>query len=130
LRTRYEATGSFPAYLFAFARNVWLEKCRERKKRRFLRLGGTMNEGWQAAVASASNHPDKAAARSEMEERIFDALARLPEEQRMAFVMRNIQGLSIEEIASAMQCPMNTVRSRKLLAVKKLREALKSLLVL
>ena len=58
------------------------------------------------------------------------ALDGLPTEQRMAFVMRAIEGLSIEEIASAMQCPVNTVRSRKLLAVKKLRGVLKGLLVL
>jgi RNA polymerase sigma-70 factor (ECF subfamily) len=130
LRTRYAATGSFAAYLFAFARNVWLEKCRESKKRRGMRLAGTMSDGWPHVAATASNHPDEVAARAEVEERIFDALGRLPDEQRMVFVMRNIQGLSIEEIALAMQCPMNTVRSRKLLAIKKLREALKSLLVL
>jgi len=71
-----------------------------------------------------------AAARSELAECIFGALDELPVEQRMAFVMRNVEGLSIREIASAMQCPVNTIRSRKILAVKKLREALKGLLVL
>lgn len=129
LRRRYAATGSFAAYLFAFARNVWLEKCRE-TKRQPLRLARTVDEGWQPVAVSTSSHPDEVAARSELEERIFDALDGLPEEQRMVFVMRSIEGLSIEEIASAMQCPMNTVRSRKALAVKKLREALKGLLVL
>jgi len=130
LRRRYQATGSFPAYLFAFARNVWLEQCREiRKRQRF----GTRQSGgddWQLAAASRSTRPDAVAARSEIEERIFDALDDLPVEQRMVFVMRAIEGLSIEEIASAMQCPVNTVRSRKLLAIKKLRAGLKGLLVL
>jgi RNA polymerase sigma-70 factor (ECF subfamily) len=130
LRRRYAATGSFPAYLFAFARNIWLERCRESRKRRVVKLAGTMDESWQPVAATRSNHPDEAAARAEVEERIFDALDRLPDEQRMVFVMRTIQGLSIEEIAEAMRCPMNTVRSRRLLAIKKLREALKSLLVL
>ena len=34
LRRKYTATGSFAGYLFAIARNIWLEKCREWKKRR------------------------------------------------------------------------------------------------
>ncbi len=130
LRTRYAATGSFPAYLFAFARNIWLERCRQSRKHRVLKLAGTMDESWQPVAAARSNHPDEAAASAEAEERIFDALDRLPSEQRMVFVMRTIQGLSIEEIAKVMQCPMNTVRSRRLLAIKKLREVLKSLLIL
>ena len=130
LRRKYAATGSFPAYLFAFARNVWLEQCREIKKRQRLGARQSVDDGWQLVAASPSARPDTAAMRSEIEERIFDALDDLPVEQRMAFVMRAIEGLSIEEIASAMQCPMNTVRSRKLLAVKKLRGVLKGLLVL
>jgi RNA polymerase sigma-70 factor (ECF subfamily) len=130
LRRKYAATGSFPAYLFAFARNVWLEQCREIKKRQRLGARQSVDDEWQLVAASPSARPDTAAMRSEIEERIFDALDDLPVEQRMAFVMRAIEGLSIEEIASAMQCPMNTVRSRKLLAVKKLRGVLKGLLVL
>ncbi len=130
LRRKYAATGSFPAYVFAFARNVWLEQCREIKKRERIGKPQEADEGWQLLPASPSTRPDAAAMRSEIEERVFDALDELPVEQRMAFVMRAIEGLSIEEIASAMQCPVNTVRSRKLLAVKKLRGVLKGLLVL
>jgi len=130
LRRKYAASGSFPAYVFAFARNVWLEQCRQaRKHQRFGSARGG-DQDVQLVTASMATHPDVAAARSELADCIFGALDELPVEQRMAFVMRNIEGLSIREIASAMQCPMNTIRSRKILAVKKLREALKGLLVL
>jgi RNA polymerase sigma-70 factor (ECF subfamily) len=77
-----------------------------------------------------ATRPDESASRSELEERILAALAELPDEQRMVFVMRTIQGLALDDIAAVLQCPVNTVRSRKLLAVKKLREALKGLLVI
>lgn len=40
------------------------------------------------------------------------ALATLPEEQRMSFELRELEGLSYEEIASQMHCPVGTVRSR------------------
>ncbi len=130
LRQRYSASGSFPAYVFAFARNVWLEQCRETKKRLRLGLVPGVDDVVELAPASPATRPDVAAERSELAQCIFDALDELPVEQRMAFVMRTIGGLSISEIASAMQCPPNTVRSRKILAINKLREALKGLLVL
>ncbi len=40
------------------------------------------------------------------------AIAALPEELREAIVLREIEGLSYEEIARAMDCPVGTVRSR------------------
>ncbi|MCC6695786.1 MAG: sigma-70 family RNA polymerase sigma factor [Candidatus Hydrogenedentes bacterium] len=130
LRRKYAATGSFPAYLFTFARNIWLEKCRYLGKQWRLGSAQSVEADGPDLPAAVSTHPDEMASRSELEERILEAVAGLPEEQRMVFVMRTIQRLSLEEIAAVLQCPVNTVRSRKLLAVKKLRESLRGLLVL
>ena len=43
---------------------------------------------------------------------VNDAMAELPEDLRTAVVLREIDGLSYEEIAAAMDCPVGTVRSR------------------
>ncbi len=125
-RAKYAATGSVQAYLFAFARFIWLERCR---KFRRVRMWGLVSlreniEEAQLAVASGDSHPDVRAGRAELEAAIFAALERLPDEQRMAFVLHEIQGLSNDDIAAVMQCPLNTVRSRRILAVRKLRETL------
>ncbi len=40
------------------------------------------------------------------------ALAALPEDLRQALVLREIEGMSYEDIAEAMDCPIGTVRSR------------------
>ena len=40
------------------------------------------------------------------------AIESLPEELRTAIVLRELEGLSYEEIATAMECPVGTVRSR------------------
>jgi RNA polymerase, sigma-24 subunit, RpoE len=40
------------------------------------------------------------------------AMESLPEDLRMAITLREIEGLSYEDIAEAMQCPIGTVRSR------------------
>ena len=52
------------------------------------------------------------------------ALAQLPFEQRAALELAYYIGLSCEEIATAMQCPINTVKTRMLYARRKLRIAL------
>ena len=41
-----------------------------------------------------------------------DAIAALPEELRTAITLRELDGLSYEEIAQIMNCPIGTVRSR------------------
>lgn len=56
--------------------------------------------------------PDRLAARDEIERVIFDAIDDLPEDLRTAITLRELEGMSYEEIAQAMECPVGTVRSR------------------
>ena len=123
-RHRYAQTGSFLSYLFGFARNVWLEHCRARKKQFSLELRDSTPRELNRFMGAGHHEPDAAANHSEIHEHIFDALELLPEEQRMVFVLRSVEGLSFDEIASVMQCPVNTVRSRQITALKKLRRTL------
>lgn len=124
LRTRYRPTGSFAAYLFSVARLIWLEACRGFAKDRRLGHYALDNDEALALADSGRNRPDRLAHCADIEVRIFNALDTLPDDQRMAFLMRVIEDLPLEEIADAMACPVNTVRSRKLLAMKKLQTAL------
>lgn len=56
--------------------------------------------------------PEGIAERDEVERTIFDAIDALPEDLRTAITLREFEGLSYEEIAQAMDCPVGTVRSR------------------
>jgi RNA polymerase sigma-70 factor (ECF subfamily) len=56
--------------------------------------------------------PERLALRSELAGAIQDAIQDLPEELRVAIVLRELEGLTYEEIAAAMECPIGTVRSR------------------
>lgn len=56
--------------------------------------------------------PDRIAERDELRATVEAAIAALPDELREAIVLREIEGLSYEEIARAMDCPVGTVRSR------------------
>jgi RNA polymerase sigma-70 factor (ECF subfamily) len=56
--------------------------------------------------------PEGSLSTKQMSERISRAIAALPEELRTAIMLRELEGLSYEEIAGAMDCPVGTVRSR------------------
>jgi RNA polymerase sigma-70 factor (ECF subfamily) len=59
-----------------------------------------------------SDTPEALVLSDEIRQTVNAAIAALPEELRVAIVMREIDGLSYEEIAAAMECPVGTVRSR------------------
>ncbi|MFY9178870.1 MAG: RNA polymerase sigma factor RpoE [Venatoribacter sp.] len=59
-----------------------------------------------------NSSPDALLQRDELQKVVFDAIAALPEELRMAVTLREMDGLSYEEIAEVMDCPIGTVRSR------------------
>ena len=56
--------------------------------------------------------PERELLRQEIEQTVFSVVQALPEELRTAITLREVDGLSYEEIAEAMDCPMGTVRSR------------------
>lgn len=56
--------------------------------------------------------PERLLLTAELKREIDGAIAELPEELRTALLLREIDGLSYEEIAEVMECPIGTVRSR------------------
>ncbi|GAA0293701.1 RNA polymerase sigma factor RpoE [Psychrosphaera haliotis] len=56
--------------------------------------------------------PESLALTDEIKHVIFDTIEQLPEELKVAIQLREIDGMSYEEIATAMGCPIGTVRSR------------------
>jgi len=56
--------------------------------------------------------PEELLIMEEVESAVWDAINALPDELRTAITLREIDGMSYEEIAQAMDCPVGTVRSR------------------
>lgn len=75
-----------------------------------------------------SETPDAVLASKEIAEMVNAALGALPEELRQAITLREIEGLSYEEISEAMSCPLGTVRSRIFRAREAISEKVKPLL--
>ena len=72
--------------------------------------------------------PERELMRQQMEQTVMRAVEGLPEELRTAITLREVEGLSYEEIAARMDCPIGTVRSRIFRARDAIEQELKPLL--
>jgi RNA polymerase sigma-70 factor (ECF subfamily) len=72
--------------------------------------------------------PERLLIRDEIENTVRTAIEKLPEDLRAAITLRELDGLSYEEIAERMHCPVGTVRSRIFRAREAINNKLKPLL--
>lgn len=105
---------SIAGWLFGILRNAWIDEGRSRRRRETL----------LDPEALAERVGDPAAGSDQELLCLQDALARLPEDQRLAVALVLIEGLSYKEAAAIMSVPVGTLTSR----LARGREALQSLL--
>ena len=72
--------------------------------------------------------PENEMLREEIKRTVYDTIAELPEDLRTAIMLREMEGMSYEDIALTMDCPIGTVRSRIFRAREAIDEKLKPLL--
>lgn len=89
------------------------------------------SDGEQMDVAELQKDiatPENLLLADEIKHTILDAMQKLPEDLRVAITLREVDGLTYEEIAEAMDCPIGTVRSRIFRAREAVDTKLKPLL--
>jgi len=132
----YRALGSFRGdsafytWLYRIAVNTARNTMASRQ-RRPLDYEADLSESEQSVVESRMRHgdtPEAVALTDEIHRTVNDAIGALPEDLRTAIVLREVEGLSYEEIAEAMDCPVGTVRSRIFRAREAIDRSLKPLL--
>ena len=79
-------------------------------------------------LSDAGSRPDAALERRELETALGRAIAELPEDRRIVVVLRDLEGLSYEEIAQVLELELGTVRSRLHRARAELKEKLERFL--
>lgn len=82
------------------------------------------NEAKRRETPDPADPPSREMERKELRQRIESAIAALPEDFRMAIVLRDLQGLTYEEIADSVGCSIGTVKSRLARARMKVKERL------
>jgi RNA polymerase sigma-70 factor, ECF subfamily len=120
---KFESRSSFSTWLYRIAANIAIDF--RRRERRHPTMRGEEAENEILRLPSKLGDSFKEAQRSEMSRRIRDALAELTQEHRAAILLREVEGLSYDEISEVMQCPRGTVMSRLHYARNHLREILK-----
>ena len=119
--------GSFKAWLMRIVTNACYDELRRRKRRPQTSLEAlyVVDEDASSSLHSKAESPEQSAQRSELVAAIQACISDLPESQRMAAVLCDVQGYSYEEIASIMDISLGTVKSRLSRARVKLRDCLR-----
>jgi len=114
--------GSFRSWLYRIAGNASYDELRRQKARPTVRLDQPGEDG-EAQIDPPSSEAslDERAQQSEVRRVLQNALGRLPDDQRLAIILCDVQGLDYAEIAVVMKCSLGTVKSRINRARGKLR---------
>lgn len=113
---RYDPERPFRPWLMRIVVNAALDS----RRRRLVRRAEALSETHEAPGI----RPDRATDRALLNDRLRDALATLPERQRIAVVMYDVEGYPHAEIAGVLGVPEGTVRSYVFHARRALRQAL------
>ena len=119
----FKGKSKFYTYLYRMAMNTAIDHSRKMGRSPFSSLDGM--EGFQPSEA-VEKRPDSILLHKELEGRVKVALEKLPTDQRMALIFREVEGLSYQEMAEAMGCSIGTVMSRLHYARKRIQELLKN----
>jgi RNA polymerase sigma factor (sigma-70 family) len=93
------------SWMFRIMKNAWIDEARARTRR--AQVFAPEEAGQDAGDDGAAAMDARLAARS-----VADAMARLPEEQRLAVALVLVEGLSYKEAADVMEVPQGTLTSR------------------
>lgn len=121
--------GSFKSWLLRIVTNACYDELRRKKRRPAISLDELTDEqdnDLEFDVPSPEDGPEMVVQRRELAELIQIGITTLPEDQRVALVLSDVQGLSYDEIADLTDTNLGTVKSRLSRGRAKLREYLQA----
>jgi RNA polymerase sigma-70 factor (ECF subfamily) len=125
---RFRLEASFYTWLYRIASNLsidWLRKQKRRKHDEFDESKAARDSTGVIDPVYQKHSPAKEMERSQLKERIFDAMETLSPEHRQIVLLREVEGYSYAEIADVMGIPEGTVMSRLFYARRKLQGLLR-----
>jgi RNA polymerase sigma-70 factor (ECF subfamily) len=120
---RFRGEAKISTWLYAITSRVCLNRLAAPARRRHV------GDDVIASIPSAEADPASEAARGEVEAALHRAIAELSDDRRIVVILRDIEGLTYEEIADALALEPGTVRSRLHRARTELKDKLEKLLL-
>ncbi|MFG2877344.1 RNA polymerase sigma factor [Streptomyces sp. NPDC048337] len=111
------------AWLMTIAANVWRNHVRTGVRRP---VSAAAVEDVCQALPDGSPGPEERAGTAEDRRRLVSALTELPENPRVAVVLRHVVGMSYVEIAEAQGCPVGTVKAQVSRGIGSLRQLMEA----
>lgn len=124
----FKEQSSFSTWVYRITTNVCLDELRKKKNKKVYSLDEEIHaeDGEiQRQIMSNDPLPDEIAEKEELKRIVNSAINSLPEEQKIVITLRDLQGLSYDEISEVLDCPVGTVKSR----INRARQALKNVLM-
>ena len=110
---RYQPTAKFTTYLFTITRNLVFNATRKKSRRKEHSLD-EQEDDWHKTVED-QNHsarPDQSLVDAELQQVVDQAIASLPEKQRLAVILRRYEGMPYEEISAILDLSVSAVKSQ------------------
>ena len=119
----FEGRSSFSTWLYRIASNLAIDW--RRREGRYVVAHGEEAENELRKIPSGQGDSFREMARDETSRKVREALKELTPEHRQVILLREMEGLSYEEISALLNCPKGTVMSRLHYARTHLRSLLK-----
>ena len=117
---RFKGQSSFSTWVYRITMNTCLDELRRRKVRASTSLDTLLESGW--SPTDEADTPEHHAIDAERRKALSGAIQSLPEDMRSAIVLREMQGLSYEEISDVLSVNVGTIKSRISRGREKLRQ--------
>ncbi|MGB0993761.1 MAG: RNA polymerase sigma factor [Akkermansiaceae bacterium] len=121
---RYEPRAKFTTFLFTIARNLVFNESRRRSKKQEYSMDEREDDFHLQTPDENTTTPAANLLHGELQAAVDQAIASLPEKQRLAVVLRRYEHMPYEEIGQVLELSVSAVKSQLFRARTNLREAL------
>ena len=122
----FRGQAKFSSWVYRIALNLCRDWIRRKKRSPIATLPEDVELEDLASDAGPTETVEDLVSRRELSELVEAAMARLPEEQRTAIILKEYHGMTFQEIADLQGCPLSTVKTRLYQGLSVLRRELRA----
>jgi RNA polymerase sigma-70 factor (ECF subfamily) len=120
----FKGDAKFSSWLYRIALNLCRDWMRKGRRAPIVQIPEGVEVEQLAAERQQTESVEDLAARAELSRGVAAAMEKLPPEQRQAIILKEYHGLTFQEIADLMRCPLSTVKTRVYQGLSTLRKQL------